>query len=214
MRSTWTCRAAGLLLVAAVMAGCEAPSIILPDVGGSAVTPRFDLKGGFRKLPPKELVPIIRREALRNRLEPDLVFGVIAQESAFNAKAVSHAGALGLMQLMPETIQDLNAQGAGIRDPFDPAQNVAGGCRYLRQLYDMLGHTHPRYRWAYTLASYNGGIGRVKRAISSKGAQASFGAVAPLLPKETQGYVPAVLRHQSRYTDLIKSRPAKAGTKA
>jgi soluble lytic murein transglycosylase-like protein len=198
MRSKWTSRLAGLLALAAVMAGCEAPTVILPDVGGPAVAPTFNLKGGMRKLPPKELMPIVRREALRNGLSPDLVFGVIAQESAFNAKAVSHAGALGLMQLMPETIADLNAMGVGIRDPFDPAQNVAGGCRYLRLLHDMLGDTHPRYRMAYTLAAYNGGIGRVKRAISRQGKKATFGTIAPLLPKETQGYVPAVFRHQTR----------------
>jgi soluble lytic murein transglycosylase-like protein len=214
MRSTWTRPLVGLLMAGAVLAGCEAPTIILPDVGGPAVAPKLNLKGGVRKLPPKDLVPIVRREALRNGLEPDLVLGVIAQESAFNAKAVSHAGALGLMQLMPETVQDLNGQGAGIRDPFDPGQNVAGGCRYLRQLYDMLGDTNPRYRWAYTLAAYNGGIGRVKRAISRQGDKATFGTVAPLLPRETQGYVPAVLRHQTRYADLVKARPAKPGAKA
>lgn len=214
MQSTWTRLVAGLVTVAAMLAGCEAPTIVLPDVGGPAGTPTLNLKGGVLKVPPKDLMPVVRREALRHGLQPDLVLGVIAQESAFNAKAVSHAGALGLMQLMPETIQDLNGQGAGIRDPFNPGQNVAGGCRYLRQLYDMLADTNPRYRWAYTLAAYNGGIGRVRRAISRQGTKATFGSIAPSLPKETQGYVPAVLRHQSRYADLVKAPAAKPGAKA
>lgn len=214
MQTPWIRPLAGLVTVAALMAGCEAPTIILPDLGGPAVSPKLTLKGGMLKVPPKDLVPVVRREARRHGLQPDLVLGVIAQESAFNAKAVSHAGALGLMQLMPETIQDLNGQGAGIRDPFNPSQNVAGGCRYLRQLYDMLGDTNPRYRWAYTLAAYNGGIGRVKRAISRQGDKATFGAIAPLLPRETQGYVPAVLRHQSRYADLLKAPAATPHGKA
>jgi soluble lytic murein transglycosylase-like protein len=214
MRPSWKRRLAALLTVASAVAGCDAPTINLPDIGGPSAVPKMTVKGGVQQLPPKALVAIVKREALRNRLEPEFVFGVIAQESAFNAKAVSPAGALGLMQLMPATVDDLNQMGVGIRNPFDPAQNVAGGCRYLRQLYDMLGDTHPRYRWAFTLAAYNGGIGRVKRAITKIGPQASFGAVAPLLPKETQGYVPAVLRHQSRYTTLIKAPAAKSGTKA
>lgn len=203
--------AAGLLLVTA----CEAPTIVLPDLGGpgkpSAGT---TAKGGLLKLPPATLVPIVTRHAARHRLEAPAVFGVIAQESAFNAKAVSKAGALGLMQLMPATIEDLNGQGAAIRDPFNAEQNIGGGTRYLKWLYDEMAGVQPRYRWALTLAAYNGGIGRVKRAMAKRGGEkASYHAIAPLLPRETQGYVPAVLRHQERYKALFKATKAKAGAK-
>lgn len=206
--------AAGLLIGAT---GCEAPSIILPDLGGpSKTTATFPTKGGTLMIPPRTLIPIVERHASRFRLTAPQVYGVIAQESAFNAKAVSHAGALGLMQLMPATIDDLNARGASIRDPFDPDQNVGGGTRYLRWLYDELAGVQPRYRWAYTLAAYNGGIGRLKRAMDKVGGpDASYHAVAPLLPKETQGYVPAVLRHQERYRgqwQTLKTAPSMRTT--
>ena len=71
----------------------------------------------------------IDEHARRQGVAADLVRAVIQVESAFNPAAVSHKGAMGLMQLMPATAQEL-----GVRDPFDPDQNIRGGVTYLKQL--------------------------------------------------------------------------------
>jgi soluble lytic murein transglycosylase-like protein len=75
---------------------------------------------------------------------------VIRHESAWDPDAVSHAGAMGLMQLMPGTAEDL-----GVVCPFDPRENVLGGTRYLRELRDLLGS------WTRAVAAYHAGPARV-----------------------------------------------------
>jgi soluble lytic murein transglycosylase-like protein len=93
----------------------------------------------------------IDQVALQHQVNPNLVRAVIAVESAWNPKARSRKGALGLMQLMPET-----AGRFGVRDPFDPKENIEGGVRYLRFLLDRF---HGNLR--YSLAAYNAGEGAV-----------------------------------------------------
>ena len=94
---------------------------------------------------------LIKTNADQMRLDPYLVFLVIEQESHFRVRAVSPKGAQGLMQLMPGTARRL-----GVRRPFDAAENIRGGTKYLRELMDMFnGQVN------LVLASYNAGEGAV-----------------------------------------------------
>lgn len=90
---------------------------------------------------------LIRAAAQRHGIDPALVAAVIQVESGFNPRAVSPAGAKGLMQLM-----DVTAASLGVRDPFDPAQNLDGGARYLRQMLDRFAGD-----LRLALAAYNAG---------------------------------------------------------
>ncbi len=90
---------------------------------------------------------IVREAAERNKVDPALVKAVISTESGWNPRAVSRKGAVGLMQLIPET-----AQRYGVGNLFDPAQNVEGGTMYLKWLLDRYNGDLPK-----TLAAYNAG---------------------------------------------------------
>jgi len=120
---------------------------------------------------PSNFATTIAEAGKRNELDPALLSAVIRQESGFQPRAVSSAGAIGLMQLMPQTAREL-----GVRDPFDPEQNVDGGARYLRGLIDRY---HGRLDLA--LAAYNAGPGAVDK----------YGGVPPY--PETRAYVKNIL---------------------
>jgi soluble lytic murein transglycosylase-like protein len=118
------------------------------------------------------VAPLIERAAKERQLDPKLVRAVAEQESALRPCAVSSKGAMGLMQLMPVTIEQL-----GVRDPFDPSQSIDAGSRYLKELLD-------RYHGdlAQALGAYNAGPAAVNQA----------GGI-PDIP-ETRDYVAAILR--------------------
>lgn len=97
--------------------------------------------------------PIIERIAKEYGVDPKVVKAMIKQESNFNPNAVSHCGAKGLMQLMPGTAKDM-----GVKDVFDPEQNIRGGIKYLAMLLKRYGGD---YRKA--VAAYNGGMGNIDR---------------------------------------------------
>jgi hypothetical protein len=95
----------------------------------------------------EEFRELITRTAVKHGIHPDLVFAVAAVESNFNARAVSEKGAQGLMQLMPDT-----AARFGVADPFNPAENVLGGVRYMRYLLNLFNGDS-----RLALAAYNAG---------------------------------------------------------
>jgi soluble lytic murein transglycosylase-like protein len=115
---------------------------------------------------------LISNAAFKNGVEERLVHAVIQTESAYNPSAVSRAGAVGLMQLMPGT-----ARRYGVTNRTDPVQNVNGGTRYLRDLLDMFN-----YNLGLAVAAYNAGEGAVMKYNNS----------IPPYP-ETQNYVRQVL---------------------
>lgn len=119
----------------------------------------------------KDVETLLRDAAARNGLDPALVRAVVAVESAFRPGAVSPKGAQGLMQLMPAT-----AAALGVKDAFDPAQNLDAGSRHLAALVQ--GYAGDLNK---ALAAYNAGAGAVAR----------HGGVPPY--RETKDYVAKVL---------------------
>lgn len=134
---------------------------------------------------------LIRQNGNKYGVDPYLIFLVMEQESHFNTRAVSPKGARGLMQLMPGT-----AARFGVRRPHDPAQNISGGTRYLRELLNRFNN-----RVDLVLASYNAG----------EGAVAKFGNRVPPY-RETRNYVKKISYRYKRTTARTK-KPATA-TKA
>ena len=118
----------------------------------------------------------IAATSLQHRMDPALVRAVIKAESAFDSSAVSPKGAMGLMQLMPETAWSLQ-----VSNPYDPEQNIAGGVRHLRYLLDRFQGDLP-----LALAAYNAGESR---------------ALKDTRIPETREYVRRVLRF---YRDFLK----------
>ena len=125
---------------------------------------------------PPDLQTIIREASERSRIDADFIASVIRAESANNPRALSHKGAQGLMQLMPQTASSL-----GVKDSFDPAANVDGGVRYLRQL--LLEYNGDA---AKALAAYNAGPQRVLQ----------YHGVPPYY--ETHAYVARVINDYNR----------------
>jgi soluble lytic murein transglycosylase-like protein len=112
------------------------------------------------------LLPFIQEAAQKTGLSEALITAVIQTESDFDPKCVSSAGAMGLMQLMPENVREL-----GVSDPFDPRQNILAGAKHLKDQFVRFGTTEK------ALAAFNAGPGAVER----------YGGIPPY--RETQNYV-------------------------
>lgn len=142
------------------------------------------------RLPEQYLDRTIARQSRRHRIDPALLRAVIKVESNYNPAAVSKAGAIGLMQLMPDTAVKLN-----VRDPYDPEENISGGARYLRHLLDRFRGNLP-----LALAAYNAGERRVEQ----------YQALPPI--HETRRYVYKVLRYYDAFLFGKYAQPARATT--
>jgi soluble lytic murein transglycosylase-like protein len=160
--------------------------VILQLAGGEAALPastvlRFEPEDIF---PAAQSAPaqgpygaIVAKAAKQNGLDRNLLSSIIRAESDFHPRAVSSKGALGLMQLMPATARSL-----AVRNPFDPAENVAGGARYLKGLLGTFGDLN------LALAAYNAGPGNVSL----------YGGVPPF--RETRNYIARVRRDMKKKT--------------
>jgi soluble lytic murein transglycosylase-like protein len=160
-------------------------------------TPRYDGPAPHRKVKaPKKLMSRrtdappdeIDRNAKLYKIPAELVRAVILAESAGDASAVSHKGAIGLMQLMPRTAGEMY-----VNDPVDPAQNIAGGTRYLRLLANQFNGD-----MILTIAAYNAGPDAVRK----------YGGVPPF--EETRQYVKKVLQYYRQLKLESKEKLAQA----
>ena len=146
-------------------------------------TPRYQL---FKKSKARKRIAsvntgrydhLIKEISNRYRINPALVKAVIKAESNFDPYAVSKKGAQGLMQLMPDTMKDLQ-----VYNPFHPRDNINGGVKFLKQLLERFNNDLP-----LSLAAYNAGPNAVEQ----------YEAIPPY--KETQHYVKKVLNYFDRY---------------
>jgi len=154
-----------VLLAAAAVAACgvaaasETASTLRGGFGSGGVTDRTDLR------------ILVAQVSAEHGLDPDLVDALVRVESGYDPRAVSHRGAMGLMQLMPATVKRLN-----VGNPFDPEQNVRGGVREFSRLIRRYNGNLP-----LALAAYNAGENAVER----------FGGVPPY--SETRDYVARIM---------------------
>jgi soluble lytic murein transglycosylase-like protein len=142
---------------------------------------------------PAQLNELVNRIADKEGVEAPLVHSVILAESNYNPSAVSPKGAMGIMQLIPST-----ARRFGVSDPFDPADNIQGGVRYLRYLLD---YYHDDY--TKSIAAYNAGEAAVDK----------YHGVPPYA--ETLGYVRTVAKHldaerKNQTSSATTEKPAPA----
>jgi soluble lytic murein transglycosylase-like protein len=166
----------------------ESPSRpAISNVPFSAIMEYFSSGGEADAFIRQAIEAEIELASARHNLDPNLVRAVIRAESNYRHDAVSHAGAMGLMQLMPGTAASL-----GVTDPFDIRQNIEGGTAYLRRMLDMFNQDID-----LALAAYNAGSGAVRR----------HGGIPPFA--ETQRHVPRVRQFFEEYTLQAYQRSAE-----
>ena len=157
----------------------------IPDPPEAAAPVASQTSNHTAKLTPVDLREMLVRAGTEHNLDVDLLASVVKAESDGNARAVSHAGAQGLMQLMPDT-----AAGLGVQDSFQPEQNVRGGSTYLDSLL-----TKYHDNLAMALAAYNAGPDAVDK----------YHGIPPY--SETRAYVARVIHEFNR---RVLAREAEA----
>jgi hypothetical protein len=150
---------------------------------GSARRVMADLLQRLDAMKPADVAVLIRAAAVKHRVPAALVKSIVAAESNFHSDAVSPKGAIGLMQLMPETAEQFGA------DPYIPEQNIDAGTSYLH----FLMHKYRRYgnSLSRVIAAYNAGPGAVDR----------YRGIPPF--RETRGYVARVMGYMRQYRKVL-----------
>jgi soluble lytic murein transglycosylase-like protein len=161
----------------------EEPAAVydVPADGRTSAPPAYRTTKQISASDTSPFEPYLQEFAARESLRPELVRAVIQVESAYNPRATSPKGAMGLMQLMPQTAREL-----GVRNPYDPRENIRGGTRYLRQLLDKYDGNEQ-----LALAAYNAGAGAVDK----------YGGQVPPY-RETREYVQKVESRAGKSTPL------------
>lgn len=160
------------------VAGFESIPEAAKPVAAPAPPPTTVANSRTATAPPKAPEQLLEEAAAKHGIPAAFVKLVARAESAYNPKAVSNKGAIGLMQLMPETAKALGA------DPWDPAQNAEAGTRHLKELLEKYEDYPDQLRRA--LAAYNAGPGAVQK----------YNGVPPY--RETQGYVHKIVEQYKR----------------
>ena len=166
--------------------------VVTAEIESFAAAPQDSRVSSAKPATQKDLATIVSDASARSRIDADFIASVIRAESGNNPRAVSPKGARGLMQLMPQTASTL-----GVKDSFDPTENVDGGVRYLRELLMQYNGDA-----AKALAAYNAGPHRVRQ----------YGGVPPY--RETHVYVARIINDYNRKKAAEVHRLAQPATKA
>lgn len=134
----------------------------------------------------KRIYSAVDKYSKEYNIDPKLILSIIKTESNFNPNAKSSAGAMGLMQLM-----DFNCETYGVKNPYDIEENIRGGVAHIKEYIDMFDGN-----LEMGLMAYNGGPGNMSR----RGVKSSEDLYK--MPKETQNYVPKVLKYYNEYKNM------------
>lgn len=148
--------------------------------------------------------------ANKNNIDPFLVAAVIKNESGFKPGAVSPVGAIGMMQIMPETgewiARQMGLSSYRMQQLYDPKTNIRMGCWYLSELkYEFRGNM------VLQMLAYNAGRGNTHLWMSANGWDYEFGKIANIPYEESRGYVASVLHDRDEYYRLYKDKVTLKG---
>lgn len=157
----------------------------------------------MKKIYPVEYSETVAKEATANQLDPALVYSVIKVESNFDADAVSRAGAIGLMQITPDTFDWLQTKLKSdikyeTEDLCNPEVNIRYGCKFLAILLEKYGNERT------ALSAYNAGIGTVNSWLKDPNISQDGAALDSIPYEETRKYVDAVLKNYKEYSKLYQ----------
>jgi len=139
---------------------------------------------GAKENPLKKMYdPIVTATSRKHDIPPDLVHSIIRAESNYDCFAISAKGAMGLMQLMPDTAREY-----GVKNVFDPAQNIEGGIKYLKDLIKLFDR-----KTNIVLAAYNAGQEAIKK----------FGGIPPY--PETKNYIKRIMASYTKTTIMTRT---------
>jgi soluble lytic murein transglycosylase-like protein len=179
---------------ATTLAAVQTNKVVQPRTAASRpATPPAPVSQALPALPGGTAIPyqsLITAAATKYGLDPALLAGVVKQESNFNPNATSPAGAKGLTQLM-----DATAKGLGVTDPYNPAQSLDAGARFLSGLM-----TEFHGDQTLAVAAYNAGPAAVKK----------YGGIPPY--EETRTFVPKVLGYAAQFHRLLAEAPNASST--